>query len=236
MRKSEAYPAPHQTLFDFVGDGLVVHQLITEGADAHFIHANPAVCQMFGYALEEMKSLTPSDIQDEKGRKDIPFEAEKMLAEEGLYFEKILVRKDGTKFPAEVNSRVFYNRNRTMVLSSIRDITRRKEAERKLQESEAMLARAQQMAHVGHWDRDLSTGKVRWSDETYRIFGLEPQKCEVRGPFLLQHIHPDDRASVEKAIRDAAEGVRPYDAIYRPVRPDGSIRWVHALRRSHANP
>ena len=123
-----------------------------------------------------------------------------------------------------------------MVLSSIRDITQHKEAERKLQESEAMLARAQQMAHVGHWERDLSTGKVRWSDETYRIFGLEPQKCEVHGPFLLQHIHPDDRTSVEKAIRDAVEGVRPYDGIYRPVRPDNSIRWVHARGEATRTP
>ena len=228
MRKSEAHSGPYQRLFDLVGDGLVVHRLTAEEIDAHFIHANPAICQMLGYTTEEMKRLTPLDIQDEKGRKDIPFEAEKMLAEESLRFEKMLVRKDGTKFPAEVNSSVFYDRNRPMVLSSIRDMSTHKEAERKLHESEAMLARAQQMAHVGHWDRDLSTEEVRWSDETYRIFGLQPQEREVNGPFLFQHIHPDDRARVEKTIRDAAEGVKPYDEIYRPVRPDGSIRWVHA--------
>ena len=163
--------------------------------------------------------MTPFDIEDEKGHKDMPLGAEKIGS-----LEKVLIRKDGTTFPAEVSSRVFYDRDRPTVLSSIRDITGRKEAERKLKESEAV----QQMAHVGHWERDLSTGKVRWSDETYRIFGLRPQECKVDGPFLFQHIHPDDRARVEKAMRDAAEGIQPYDEIYRFVRPDGTIRWVHA--------
>ena len=109
-----------------------------------------------------------------------------------------------------------------------RDITERKEAERQLQESDAMLAHAQQLAHVGHWVRDLATGNVRWSDEMYRIFGLEPQVCAVDGPFFLQHVHADDRARVEKDLRDAKEGVKPYNEIFRIVRPDGSIRWVQS--------
>lgn len=108
------------------------------------------------------------------------------------------------------------------------DITKRREAERKLQESEAMLARAQQMAHVGHWYREVFTGKGRWSDETYRIFGLEPQEHEANRQFFLQHIHHDDRGRVDKALRDAAEDVRPYNEMFRAIRPDGSIRWVHS--------
>jgi len=225
IKKGRPHSIPYQMLFDLVRDGLVVHQLISEGSDPRFIHANPAACEILGYTAEEMKTLTPFDIQNEK---DIPFEAEKMLSGSSLRFEKMLIRKDGSKFPAEVSSRVFYDRDRPMVLSSIRDITERKEAERKLKESEATSAHVQQMAHVGHWERDFSTGKVRWSDETYRIFGLRPQERKVDGPFLFQHIHPDDRARVEKAMRDAAEGIQPYDEIYRFVRPDGSTRWVHA--------
>ncbi len=108
-----------------------------------------------------------------------------------------------------------------------RDITERKEVERKLQESEGMLARAQQMAHVGHWERDMSSTKIRWSDEIYRIFGLEPQECEVDPSSFFEFIHPEDRASLEKEIGDAIEGVRPHNQVFRIVRPDGSIRWAH---------
>ena len=98
IRKSKAQSGPYDTLFDLARDGLVVHELMVEGAPGHFMHANRAVCQMLGYTPEEMKTLTPMDIQDEEGLKDVPFEAEKMLAEEGLRFEKMLVRKDGGKF------------------------------------------------------------------------------------------------------------------------------------------
>ncbi len=108
------------------------------------------------------------------------------------------------------------------------DITDRKKAESRVQESEAMLARAQQMAHVGHWEQNISSGKLRWSDETYRIFGLAPQEREVDVRFFIDRVHPDDRLSLKKAARDAAEKKTPYDEIYRIVRPDGTIRWVHS--------
>jgi PAS domain S-box-containing protein len=110
----------------------------------------------------------------------------------------------------------------------VHDITERKEAEKKLQESETMLARAQQMAHVGHWYREISTGKGRWSDETYRIFGLKPQERDATRQFFLEHVHHDDRARVDKALHDAAADGRPFNEIFRAVRPDGSIRWVYS--------
>ncbi len=74
-----------------------MHELIEEGVAGYFVHANPAVCKMLGYSLVEMRILTPLDIQDETGLKDVPLEAERLAAEEGLRFEKVLVRKDGTK-------------------------------------------------------------------------------------------------------------------------------------------
>ena len=154
----------------------------------------------------------------------------------GILFETNHRRKDGTTFPVEVSSRGVYIDGERVLLSVIRDITERKEAESKLRESEEMLARAQQMAHVGHWHRDISTGKGRWSDETYRIFGLTPQECEPTRQFFLECVHRDDRARVDKALRDAAEDVRPYDEIFRIVCPDGSVRWVQSKGEATRNP
>ncbi len=211
-----------RSLYESSLDGI----LLTRPETGEIITANPAALSMFGMTIEEIRKAGRAGIVAEDGVVMKKFE--ERSKHDRWRGELTLRRKDGSTFPAELSSSFFTGPDGTMSSMSIRDITERKEAERRLRESEAMLAYAQQMAHVGHWDRDLSTGRVYWSDETYRIFGLDPQSCEVHGSFLFQHVHPDDRERVERAIRDAAEGVKRYEEIYRPVRPDGSIRWAHA--------
>lgn len=69
-----------------------------------------------------------------------------------------------------------------------------------LRESQAMLAASQRMARVGSWvldlgdQADLNRNPLRWSDETYRIFGYEPRSVEVTNDLFFAHVHPDDRA------------------------------------------
>ncbi|MDQ1253926.1 MAG: hypothetical protein QG646_3140 [Euryarchaeota archaeon] len=72
-----------------------------------------------------------------------------------------------------------------------------------LKESERGLADAQEMAHIGNWERDLATNKLRMSDEIYRIFRINPQELYVSFDDVLTHIHPDDRDKVKKAFNEA---------------------------------
>jgi PAS domain S-box-containing protein len=100
---------------------------------------------------------------------------------------------------------------------------------RNLRESEARLAEAQRIAHVGHWERDLETNRVTWSDETYRIFGLAPQKDGTFDFTKVQElIHPEDRQSMVGATVAAEHGGPRYDVEYRVARPDGEVRIVHS--------
>lgn len=57
------------------------------------------------------------------------------------------------------------------------------------------------MAHLGSWYRDFITDKVYWSDETYRIFGLEPQEFEVTFDSFLRYVHPEDQDYVENNVK-----------------------------------
>ncbi len=111
----------------------------------------------------------------------------------------------------------------------VMDITERKEAEQRLQRSEANLARAQRIAHLGSWEHDLTTGDLLWSDEVYRIFGLERSEFGNTFDDFFNHVHPEDRPALVEARQQALVGAGRLDVEHRVVRPDGSIRWVHEL-------
>jgi len=96
-----------------------------------------------------------------------------------------------------------------------------------LRRSQARLAEAQRVAHIGNWDWNIVGGSLWWSDEIYRIFGLEPQQFEATYEAFLRTIHPDDRKLVTDAVNDALEGRAPYAEDHRVVWPDGTVRTVH---------
>ncbi|MBI3853290.1 MAG: PAS domain-containing protein [Verrucomicrobia bacterium] len=105
-------------------------------------------------------------------------------------------------------------------------VIERHRAEEALRKSELGLARAQKIAHLGNWDWDLVTNKVRWSDEIYRIFGLTPEQFGATYEAFLNSVHPDDRSIVNEAVQDALKRGRPYNVDHRIIRPDGAVRIV----------
>jgi PAS domain S-box-containing protein len=118
----------------------------------------------------------------------------------------------------------------------VTDITERKRAEeerrvlsRDLQESNARLEEGQRIAHVGHWEWDLETNVVVWSDETYRIFGLKPQEHPMDLAAVREMVHPEDREALYSGVDvEIDAGVHPV-AEFRIVTPSGEVRTVHAI-------
>src|SRR6266849_4679483 len=103
------------------------------------------------------------------------------------------------------------------------------ELSRELQESKARLEEAQRVAHVGHWEWDLATDVIVWSDETYRIFGLSPQERPMDLATVRSMVHPDDREPLYQAVdQDLVAGQRP-SGEFRIVRPSGEVRTVSSL-------
>ena len=99
---------------------------------------------------------------------------------------------------------------------------------RNLGESERKLEEAQRLTHVGYWERDPDTDLITWSDETYRIFGLEPQARALNLAQLPELVHREDKQIVVEAVAEALRGGRRYDVEYRVVRPNGEVRLVHS--------
>jgi PAS domain S-box-containing protein len=88
---------------------------------------------------------------------------------------------------------------------------------------------AQQITHVGSWQWDVATNRVMWSDELYRIYGLEPQSVELTFESFLARVHPDDRARTTSAVMNALETGARFAYPERIVRPDGSIRELETV-------
>ena len=100
-------------------------------------------------------------------------------------------------------------------------------ANQKLRESEENLEGAIKIAHVGSWDLDVLTGDLSWSDETYRIYGFEPQEFIPTFERFQAILHPDDLQRVLQAADTALSGAADYDIDFRIVRPDRKIGWIH---------
>lgn len=106
------------------------------------------------------------------------------------------------------------------------DITERKRATDALRESERRLAESQRVAGVGSWAAELPDSQMRWSDETYRIYGVSRDTFVPTAESLFGLIHSADRAGLQESIRACLADERPHEMEFRSIRPDGSIRWL----------
>jgi PAS domain S-box-containing protein len=105
----------------------------------------------------------------------------------------------------------------------------RRHVERTLRRSEAYLAEAQQLSHTGSFGWDVSSGRIYWSQETFRIFEYDPT-TEPTLQLVLHRTHPEDRTKVEKMIDGVPEG-KEFDFEHRLLMPDGSVKYVRVVGR-----
>jgi PAS domain S-box-containing protein len=109
------------------------------------------------------------------------------------------------------------------LLGTHTDISAIHTATEALQQSEALLAEAQAMAHLGNWNLDLATGVASWSDEEYRLLGYAPGTVQPSNERFLEAVHHEDRERViaeMQRVMDPSE-TEPYHVTHRVTGPDG---------------
>jgi PAS domain S-box-containing protein len=199
--------------------------------NGQFLETNQAMSDMTGYTEEELRSLsywdlTPGDYQEMEAKQL------ELLRTAGRYgpYEKEYIRKDGTRFPVLLSGvRITDSSGTDLIYSVIQDITEPRKKADALRESEERLKRAQEIAHLGSWELDLVNNRLSWSDEAYRIFGLQPQEFGASYTAFLAAVHPEDRAAVDAAYSGSLrEGRDSYEIEHRIVRKStGEVRIVH---------
>ncbi|MBU1418187.1 MAG: PAS domain S-box protein [Proteobacteria bacterium] len=139
-------------------------------------YVNEQACRSLGYTREELQALYLWDIDP-----DYPEARWISTWEEDAAAEQRLIKtwhrhKNGTLLPVEISTNHIKLGDKEYHVAYVLDITERIEAERLLHESDLKLKDAQKMAGLGYWGWDVGTGNVEWSDETYKIFELDPKE------------------------------------------------------------
>jgi len=130
MRASEEW---YRLLFDNVSDAVFVHWGPDETMiPGKFIETNDVACQRLGYTKEELLQMSPHDIDAPETISGIPTIMEKLLKEKSVLWEGVHISKDGRRIPVEIHNCLFYSKGRSVILSTVRDITERQRAEESL--------------------------------------------------------------------------------------------------------
>ena len=149
--------------------------------------------------------------------------------------------QESQEFGDEARERNFYELTYSSIRSAdgrligaahfVRDITRRRQAELALQESEQRLSLALKSSQAGTWEWNIVTGRIIWDDEIHAVFGVPRGMFTGTYESLAQFLVPEDRARVARELLLAVEQGAEFDTEYRTVWPDGSLHWVAARGR-----
>jgi len=110
------------------------------------------------------------------------------------------------------------------------DVTEHEVLTQELRRREAYLAEAQNLSHTGSFGWDVSSGEIYWSDETFRIFELDP-RTKITTDLIVRRTHPDDRQAVKQVIERASSERTEFALEHRLLMPDGSIKYLQVVGR-----
>ncbi|HQT27644.1 MAG TPA: PAS domain S-box protein, partial [Burkholderiales bacterium] len=196
-----------------------------------YTYSSPSVLKILGYSPHEVVGRTPFDFMpiEEAARLSETFSVLVQSRKPIENLENANLRKDGSIVVLETSGvPVFDKQGKFRGYRGMdRDITARKAAEEGQRQIGARLEQAQRIAHLGSWDWDIRENRLSWSDEMYRIFGIDSDRFGASFEAFMQAVHPDDRKYVKEAV-DAALLGQGYDIEYRVVKVDGEERIVHA--------
>ncbi len=205
-----------KAIFDATSDAI----LLADDA-GNYIQVNPAAAKMLGYSEDEL--LTKSAAQIVSSNNTIGLWST-FLDDRRQVGTIELIRKDGAAVICDYNavSAILPG----VHLSVLTDITEKVLSQERLRKSETRLKEAQEIAKVGNWETELSDMSVIWSDETFRIFEVDPNRFKPSHSDFLGFVHAEDRANVD-AVFIASLSKKALSSIeHRIITATGKLKFI----------
>jgi diguanylate cyclase (GGDEF)-like protein/PAS domain S-box-containing protein len=198
----------------------------------HLYRWNTALEQVTGYTSEQMTRMHLLSLFHRADRDALRSATERVFEDGRAEIQVALLTHSGRTIPCFMTGIRFDAEGKRYLTGTALDISALKEAEAALASSEARLRHALQCAHAGTWDLDLLTGNVHWSDEMYRLYGMEPESRPISPDTWMALIAPEDRERRRKTIALALSTSRTdYSIDYRIIHPTRGERWLGEFGR-----
>lgn len=202
--------------------------LLVRWSDGVVLEANPACLAMLGYEIGDIVGHRISEltawVSAERRERFV-----ETLTRDGHIenFETQFLRKSNAgdhTIDVLISSRTVHVNGVEMLMSTIRDISERRDAERNLEQSRRRLRDLQRLAGLGAWSFDPATKSVHWSEETFRVVGRDPRKAEPNYEEFLTAVHPEDRARFRGVVKQALQSGASFQIQFRHRDDDGNYR------------
>ncbi|CAK0780505.1 Histidine kinase [Gammaproteobacteria bacterium] len=223
--------------------------------EGRLLEVNDAYCQMSGYSRDELLRMHLWELEASQDSSSVREHIRRIRERGNDQFESRHRRKNGTFFDVDIRT-TWMETEGGRIVGLCWDISERKAMEQALRENEERLRLALHGAKAGVWSWDLHTGASVWSLENFDLYGIDPAQGAPNYNEWKSCLHPDDRSTVERAIRTALDqrvpeqrtGVlrilRPaferrapeFRAEYRILHPQYGMRWLLAIGRIERTP
>jgi len=204
---------------------------------------SPECASIVGLETSEITFETLSSRVHPDDREMVAQAHQRALQGEELNVEHRFLLPDGTVKYIHARGRLILDEvlSPRAYIGTIVDVTETRLSEDRIktslaaaQRAQASLAEAQKLSHVGSYRLKPSTGEVTWSDETYNIYGFDPD-VPLTSKAIRERMHPSDRETVASVFEKGLRDCQPWEIEHRLLMPDGSIRYVHCVTRVETN-
>lgn len=203
----------------------------------HLEYVNPRFSELTGYSVEELtsKNFNFEQLLCENNDNIIDklnFDRQKDKDTPHQYEIQLKTKKQGI-LNVELSIVSLGSREDVVILGMIHDLTRRKQAEAALLKAHKLLKETQAISKLGGWDYDVATKNTVWTDEVYRIYGLEKDYDPNTNSIGLTFYTPENAPIIEKAFKNAVEKGIPYDLELELIKADEKRIWVRTIGKPH---